>query len=1066
MKSHLVRNNKGITAIEMVFAVFISGVAILTMNIFVTQMNLENKKLSDSSSTARKNYDFLELMNNPTIWKATVLDVQNYGFFSCKLGLNPHPDLTEALDCTKVNNSFRITNGDKSILYDQNEKDIGGAAVGFTAEGSKCFGFNSAAGNDSCPTHYDVSWDLPCLQIGNCKEPMAKVSVKQITKYLTKVALNSEKTYNLNINLPQSVEIAPRDSAFMVNINASGIELDVLKTDYAVDTFNLKLKNVSSSAGSVVSVSNNKIIYNPKLNFYGVDKIYYSVEQNLFDKVTKSDGVIWVKVMTPYTWVGEGPVDETSISGKPWYHVYDKRNYCGTVVNNKCSHFNADPQKAVDLLTNAQMQAASLVFNENCVNCNVLLKGLYNPLLSQPQVSLNALEISENFPGAIKQIDDLNILIRRNSANRAGDDPALLYAFWQKGGTFLGANSKADLNAYRANSLAAEVYTQNRFLKIDRDGWSGNGPRTIAVRPSMAISSFGHFSVEGGKFYAPENLTLLSGYNQITNSRNFFHQNGVVTVYPRYLGGNLIDAPDVVFNDFVFNGTGGFDYGIVGNMTVRDLTYIQPGFENQLRGFIGANAGNLYVNRNIYLRGGGGFMVNGWAGWDFAKIIVAGQGDQYIYSNLNFNGDPDRTQVGRLPVLVINKIDGSTLHIKGDLGINTGIDYQAGLIKFYDDEERAAGDRQTIDFSSMWNSMYIKNTSGHELVLPNFSLTSSGSYMRLESDIRIAGDFTQAKGAYPFGPKARKIYVEGDVFAKTGTNEYDFDGLVTLELSGTKDQRIVGNSTDFYKNNVSGLAADVSLPNPVITTNVPEALGYLIHVDINKPGGTVTMTGAIGFAGRFRVIKGAVDASQATFSFSNTNDCCAPGYAVLDLSGIASNSLKIKALNVQRSLNLSGSTLTVFDGVNFPASSGYYNSGSVSNGTINIVKNLYYNNTFDKSTTAVNRAKLNFVGGAGPATIYAAMTQDSTRYGTYDITIQNGYPMLDCQGIVGSVFYAKNIDVNSYVFANLNNCGMKVSESLKVGAMASINRGAQPGLFSYGTLVNSGTITPDVVAGP
>ncbi len=1067
MNSQLVRNKKGITAIEIVFALFISGVAILTLNIFVTQMNLENKKLTDSSSTARKNYDFLELMNNPTIWKATVLDVQNYGFFSCKLGLNPHPDLDPAnpIDCTKVNNSFRITNGDKSILYDQNEKNISGAAVGFSPEGSKCFGYDGNNGNDSCPTHYEVSWDLPCLQIGNCKEPMAKVAVKQITKYLTKVALNSEKTYNLNINLPQSVEIAPRDSAFMVNINASGMELDVLKTDYAVDTFNLKLKNVSSSVGSIVTVSNNKIMYNPKLNFYGVDKIYYSVEQNLFDKVTKSDGVIWVKVMTPYTWVGEGPIEETSISGKPWYHVYDKRNWCGTVVNNQCNHFNADPQKAVDLLTDSQMQTASLVFNENCVNCNVLLKGLYT-FQGQPKVSVNALEIAENFPGAIKQIDDLSILIRRNSANRAGDDPALLYAFWQKGGTFLGANSKADLNVNRANSLAAEVYTQNKFLQIDRDGSYGNGPRTIAVRASMSISSFGHFSVEGGKFYAPENLTLISGYNQITNSRNFFHQNGAVTVYPRYLGGNLIDAPDVVFNDFLFNGSGGFDYGIVGNMTVRDLTYIQPGFENQLRGFIGANAGNLYVNRNIYMRGGGGFMVNGWSGWDFAKIIVAGQGDQFIYSNLDLQGNRDRTQIGRLPVLVVNKIDGSTLHIKGDLGINTGIDYQAGIIKFYDDEERVAGDRQMIDFSSMWNSMYIKNTSGHELVLPNFSLTSSGSYMRLESDIRIAGDFIQAKGAYPFGPKARKIYVEGDVFAKTGTNEYDFDGLVTLELSGTKDQKIVGNSTDFYKNNISGLATDVSLPNPVITTNVPEALGYLVHVDVNKDGGTVTMSGAIGFSGRFRVIKGQVDASQATFSFANTNDCCAPGYAVVDLSGIAPKALTIKGLNVQRSLNLSGSTLTVTDGVNFPASNGYYNWGSVSNGTINIVRNLYYNDNFDKSTSPVNRAKINFVGGAGPATIYAAMAQDSNRFGTYDISIQNGYPMLNCQGIVGSVFYAKNINVKSSSLVSMNNCGMKVSESLTIEALGSIYRGAIPGQFLYGTLINNGTITPAVVAGP
>ena len=242
MKSQLVRNNKGITAIEIVFALFISGVAILTLNIFVTQMNLENKKLTDSSSTARKNYDFLELMNNPTIWKATVLDVQNYGFFSCKLRLNPHPDLTQPLDCAKVTNSFRITNGDNTILYDQNEKNVNGAVVGFTPEGSKCFGYDSVTGSDSCPTHYEVSWDLPCLQIGNCKEPMAKVAVKQLTKYQTKVALNSEKIYNLNINLPQSVDIAPRDSAFMVNINSAGTELDVLKTDYSVDTFNLKLK--------------------------------------------------------------------------------------------------------------------------------------------------------------------------------------------------------------------------------------------------------------------------------------------------------------------------------------------------------------------------------------------------------------------------------------------------------------------------------------------------------------------------------------------------------------------------------------------------------------------------------------------------------------------------------------------------------------------------------------------------------------------------------------------------------------------------------------------------------
>ena len=610
------------------------------------------------------------------------------------------------------------------------------------------------------------------------------------------------------------------------------------------------------------------------------------------------------------------------------------------------------------------------------------------------------------------------------------------------------------------------MYPLNRSIQIDRDVWSGNGPRNIVIRPTMTVSAYGHFSLEGGKFYAPENINLYSGFNQIKNSRNFFHQNGLVTVFPRYLGGNLLDAPDVIFNDFAFNGSGGFDYGIVGNMTVRDLTYIQPGFENQLRGFIGTNAGSLYVNRNIYMRGGGGFMVNGWAGWEFAKIIVAGQGDQYIYSNLDLNGNPDRTQIGRLPVLVINKIDGSTLHIKGDLGINTGIDYQAGLLKFYDDEERVVGDRQMIDFSSMWNSMYIKNTSGHELVLPNFSLTSSGSYMRIESDFRVAGDFIQAKGAYPFGPKARKIFVEGDIFVKSGTNEYDFDGLVTLEMTGTKDQRIVGFSTDFYKNNVSGLAPVEGLPDPVITTNVPAALGYILHTDINKDGGTVTMTGAIGFAGRFRVIKGQVDATAATFSFANTNDCCAPGYAVLDLSGIASKTLTIKGLNIQRSLNLSGSTLLVTDGVNLPANAGGYNSGSVINGNINISHNLYYNNNFDRGTSSVNRAKISFVSTAGPSTIFAAMTQDSSRYGTFDFDFQSGYTMLDCQGITDSVFYAKNINVTSYKMLLLNNCGMKVSQNITIQAMGTISRGVTPGPFSYGTLTNNGNIQPDVVAGP
>lgn len=1099
MNTIIVRNKKGFGAIEVIFAIFISTIAILTLNIFITQMNMENKKLSDSSNLARKNYDFLELMNNPTMWKATVLQADNYTYFACKLGLNHHPDIdTTKVNCAEIGNGFKLVNADNNaVMYDQAEVDNLGRAVGFTPEGVKCFGFDDNLGSDECPTHYNISWTLPCLQISaaNCKEPMAKVVVKQVSKYRTKTALNSTKEFSLNVNLPRSVEIAPRDSSYMININSQQMEFDVLKTDYAVDTFNLKIKTANSSAGSVVSIQNNKIVYTPKPNFYGIDKVYYTVEQSMFDKVSKADGVMWVKVMTPYTWVGEGPIAETNQStGKKWYSLYHKKNWCGTVVDGKCTYFNANPNNPNDSLSDGEMRQASLVFNELCKNCSVLVKGLPTGAAGGPVVTVNSIEMADTFPGELKQVDNISLYIQRNSYNRLTSDPDMKFAFWQRGGTFIGANTNATL-------LLDEVVAENKYINVDRNGWVGNGPRDI-IMDGVLVNTFGHFAVEGGKFYAPKNVALISGVNVIANASVFFNQNGRVTVHPRYNGGNIIHAPGVSFNEFAFNGAGGFDFSIVGDMNVKDMIYYQVGYENQIRGHIGAGHGNINVSRNVYLHGGGGFMVNGWTGWGYVNIVMNGTQDQYIYSNLDLNGNKDRTKMGRLPVLVINKPSG-VLHIKGDLGFTTGIDYRAGTISFYEAEEKAAGDKQMIEFSSAWNSMFIKNTSANELVLPNVEFAPQCAYIRIENNFRVAGDFIQDKakytsqcGGYPFGPQTRKIFVEGDVYAKSGGNEYDYNGLVTLELVGTGDQKIIGNSDTTFKNdlNNSNGGANGGV-NTVVDTGIDQAKGYLIHVDIRKTTGRVIMSGAIGFMGRFRIIQpgDGVNATNATLSFANTNDCCAPGYAIMDVSGNPGNKLKIKGLNIQRSLNLTGGTIEITGGLNLPNTNGGYNVGVVSNGRIELAGNLYYNDNFDKVTADVNRAKLAFLGSADQK-LYVAMTSQGTRVGSFDFEVdkktgatQIGTLNVDCLGVANSMVYVESLDLKNGKI-NLNNCGFKASKNVLIengnmdvvtvdpdtGVASSqtivngqINRGASPGSFLYNSLSNNngGMIIPDVVAG-
>ncbi|MBL7543497.1 MAG: hypothetical protein JNL11_06750 [Bdellovibrionaceae bacterium] len=1082
MRINFVHNSKGLTAIELLFSVFITAMAILTLNIFFTQMNFENKKLSDNTIAARKNYDFLELMNNPTMWKATVLDVQNYAFYSCKLSLNPHPDAVEPVDCSKVDNKFRIVSGDGSgtVIYDQNEKDDHGQSVGFTPEGVKCFGFDATHGSDSCPTRYEVSWDLPCLKNANCTEPMATVLVKQITKYQTKPVLNAEKKFNLNVNLPQSVEIAPRDSTYLVNINDPQVEINVLKTNYAVDTFNLKVKTVESAIGSTVSIQKNKIRYTPKPNFYGIDKVYYTIEQNLFDKVTKSDGVVWVKVMTPYTWIGEGSIEETnSLTGKKWYSLYDKRNWCGTVVNGECTHFDADPSKKIDLVKDTDMHSASLVFNDTCIKCDVLLKGLYSSTPSGA-IRVNAIEIAENFPGEIKQVDDLNIVVLRNSYSRKSDDPELKYAFWQRGGSFIGANSKANL-------LMDEVYLQNKSISIVRDEYSTSVQLNFQVRPTMMLQGFGHMGIEGGKFYAPENLSVYSGYNLIGSASQFYNQNGRVTVFSRWNGGNTIDANGVSFSQFAFDGSGGYEYGIVGNFNVKDFYLYQTGGENQIRSLIDSGDGNIYVSRNIYLHGSGGFMVNGVPGWGYANFIMNGNLDQYIYSNLDLNGNKDRTKIGRLPILTIDKPAGIT-HIKGDLGINTGIDIKRGTMKFYDDEERAVGDKQVVEFSAAWNQMFIRNTSAAQLVFPNLEFAPQCSYINIETDIRVTGDFIQDKkkyttvcGGYPFGPHTHKIYVEGDVYANSGGNDYDSNGLVTIELTGTKNQRIIGNSDDNFKNVLN--MDDISTE---ITTNIPAAKGYLVHVEINKRAGKVIMTGAIGFMGRFRVVKrgGGIDASNAILAFANSNDCCSPGYGILDLDGLPSKTLRIKGLHIQRSLNLNSSTIEITDGLNLPNPNGAHNNGVVSNGTLKLIgnSNVYYAGNFDRVTSDVDRAKLVF-SGVGTQTLYSVMSSDGGRVGTFNIEINKkvgsavGVLHLDCRERSASTFVFESVTIKNGNL-NLNSCGMKVTKRLevergnfsvgqkseeKIVENGVINRGVSPGVFQYDSLSNKGTIIPEVL---
>lgn len=914
----MAQRNHGFGTVELLVSIVIVIQAMLALSV-VTQL------IARSTSGATVKTNSLEVKSritsfllHPDNWAATLEDPVNKTYLSCRMANQG--------GCAQTA-SLRLVRPDGGVYFSHAD------GMGLTKNGAICTGYNAADRNPACPASYAITWTVTCPGLTDpCTRPSIQISgtfnYQNESENEATVFQSESMGFTLRQAVPDVSDLIIMPQILNVNMGDANVDVPVTLTDprllQRISGFELEATPQKGSA-SVVGGST-LIRYTPQSIFYGSDTFKTRASYSQFGRTKRASGIVLARVMTPYTWVGDGGDSD----------FYNPRNWCGEVVNNACTY-----NVAIDRV-GGDMRGASPVFNELCGSGSTCVVNIDAEALP---LRLNSLEMTNGFIGTVN--------LRRSLAIETA-----------RAGTLQAATCSISYDPEDPDGTVA-----NPLLALPRDvgAISWNNPRPDA------LITHGRLAVGGGRLVVDNSAGLgvleLGFGNQNMNcvrALNVWGQGdlefqgpaGSIRVNARnswlslnpdnILGAELADfAVGVDWSAFggltVMHETGSIamnrlnfssqhPYRISGKVVVGDLHY-QPGMvtgsiiQETVAGLAPAQdvlRSAIDVTGNLNVSGSGGFGAHSsYPDHRLGTIRLIGTGNQVITGEapsyiappgtssnadllassvpIGWGGVHARLGIfGALPNLLVDKPSGGTVTFQDLVPVASSLRITEG----------SSVDMSQADLALTAGQVFIENHANNPpLLVRNLYMVAEWGGIRLSGQMRVTENIYLenwhssnywAENANSF------ILLEGDLISRRYVSSNFGAFPLLIKLVGSANQKIRSdmggegtasfcNGSTFYT--VAGVTSKFC---NLVTAGIP-------RIQIEKTGGQVAVEGSVTLLHDFEVISPTlVDLSLASLRFYSMN-----GYDTQRFLLNTAVPVTVEDLIIQKSVDFNGLDINV-----------------------------------------------------------------------------------------------------------------------------------------------------------
>lgn len=571
-------------------------------------------------------------------------------------------------------------------------------------------------------------------------------------------------------------------------------------------------------------------------------------------------------------------------------------------------------------------------------------------------------------------------------------------------------------NNCNANNSSSITVASIRLNKIGKIGYQGNFSQnsTITINSggytqqsgtftgsNFDMTSAGPFDLSGGTFKAPQKLILNHDFT-IMNTAVFNHANGMVYYSPRYALNTTFNTPGVQFYKLHLGGAA------AGASSACTGTDIVSNFDVLFLLDISDSNGpgrRAYCNSTINVLGDAQLNKPN-ENFGSTKLKIAGSTNQTISSNqaVTDNGGT----IGDFEIAST----GGTVTLTGNLNFGRNVIYTSGNV-----------DVSTAEMK--FRPIYALNTVIDLSAIPlnNVRLSGATGDTTIINKLVVLGDLTIANSTgWPEGAGSR-AYNTGTVEAHKNIlfSRDDWNGIGNYKL------KLVGNTDQTFTSTV-----DYDVLHP---TWGKGAIGNLEFAST----ATVKLIGAFDLYGDFIYTSGNVDVSSAIIRFKgaygNYGINITPGpiqFENLLLAGGAAQS------TINGTLYSKGTITTRCGAIGNPGCRTYSGGLIKAAGDINFVDNVMIKSNFE------------FIGNN--SSILAFNDNQITK----DIVV-NKTGKLSFNVPVRANNTNQNFTIQSGTVETYGNT-LQVKQNLTLNAGTSLI--LDGGSYTYGTLINNGTIVP------
>lgn len=1004
MKARLVmsflKNSKGFSLIEALLASGILCVGVASMAMFVDVFNKSNKQLNERDVVEAKKQEIISLILDRSNWAYTVTNTTNTSF-DC---------IRQKTDCSGLvgaNSTFKVYNSKAALLLDTTP-----STFGFNTSRKDCNTFNASNPKPDCPYRYALTWEPICPSSGTCLKPRIKVFGTFYADLNTMNSLSTTKSLSFILTPPiETLEppLAFNDTYYFLK-NSAAADLNVIDNDKSTLGQNLQVSLMgaqSKVALANITTNGTTINYTPVANFTGLDSFQYQITQpdGSYDIAT-----VWIKVMTPYTWTGEGPDSNWSTAA----------NWCGSV---KADHSGCDGA------TNQPNTTDTAILDNTSKRSSANITSAIN---------VAGIQLNTGYGGTLTQLPGQTI-----SMGGVG--------FSQSSGIFMGGDSNItsfgpiNIVAGSFKSTSANLTARSHFIISNTSTFDTNSALiTLAGWGSTNNISTGNLelnnlSITGasGVTYNVTGALKVSGLLDVNTSAGYNYLNGIIEAKGDI---QMNGASGLIGSNGYVRVVGNSNQTITGNTTSR-----LPNFEIASTGGTVTLSGAPHFTEDFTYTsgtvnaGGSTVIFDNYAG---GNAITPGP---ISFQNVTLTGATGMTNIN------------GTMSVFGTLAMNntgSSSNVNNGVILAY-------GDITASDYGAKGNvTLRAVGTNNRTISgtinagFPNFEIATTGGVSTLSGVINIAKNLTYISGSVDAGTSLVHIssWGGGNIITP-GTiifNEVRFNGLAgnttlvgtmtvnsTLTLTSSSASFLVGG-TILAKASVNidgyGFLGSTVLKingssNQTITGTVGTVIPNIPRFEIASTGGTVQFVGTLLMSDDFTYTSGTVDAGTSTVTFSNwaTTATITPGpinFNHVRINGGASNYTLV-------------GTMTINGDLNFDCTGNTF----INSGVLNLHGNLTAANN-----GVLGTATLNFVGNTN-STISITGTPNLLRN---TITVNKTGAQVQLLTSV-SLYSTQSLVVNN---GTLNLSGHNLSVGLNVNNSASIILGTSP---SCGNLTYSGS---------